>query len=210
MTQTAYPTQPMPPPMPPQMPVANPLQTPMPVQPGMPTSQQPLSPTYPQPPVANYPPANPMQMQANYAGFGRRFAAVFIDGILLGVVNVVLNIISTVVTGVLSASSDSTTTPAAVIITGVVGLLNIAINFVYSIYFIGTKGQTPGKMALGIKVISKANPQQKLGYTTAFLREVVGKLVSGIVLSLGYLWAIWDDEKQTWHDKIANTVVIRV
>jgi uncharacterized RDD family membrane protein YckC len=31
-----------------------------------------------------------------------------------------------------------------------------------------------------------------------------------IVLFLGFLWMIWDQEKQTWHDKIAGTIVIRL
>ena len=35
------------------------------------------------------------------------------------------------------------------------------------------------------------------------------KLVSGAVLGLGYLWMLWDAEKQTWHDKVAKTYVVK-
>ena len=42
------------------------------------------------------------------------------------------------------------------------------------------------------------------------MREVVGKFISGLVLNLGYLWVIWDGQKQGWHDKIADTYVVRV
>ena len=43
---------------------------------------------------------------------------------------------------------------------------------------------------------------------TALLRYV-GYIVSAIPLALGFLWIIWDPEKQGWHDKIAKTRVIR-
>ena len=34
-------------------------------------------------------------------------------------------------------------------------------------------------------------------------------IVSTIPLGLGYLWAAWDPQKQTWHDKLARTFVVR-
>ena len=34
------------------------------------------------------------------------------------------------------------------------------------------------------------------------------RIVSGFVCLLGYLWMLWDRERQTWHDKVANTVVV--
>ena len=72
----------------------------------------------------------------------------------------------------------------------------------------GIKGQTLGKMALGIKVIKRNG--QALGLGQAALREVVGKFVSFIALCLGFLWVAWDPKKQGWHDKIAGTEVIKV
>ena len=46
-------------------------------------------------------------------------------------------------------------------------------------------------------------------FTVALVRGLASTL-SVIVLFLGFLWMIWDREKQTWHDKIAGTVVIRL
>jgi uncharacterized RDD family membrane protein YckC len=46
-----------------------------------------------------------------------------------------------------------------------------------------------------------------IGYGRGFLRQIV-KNISGVVLLLGYLWMLWDKEKQCWHDKIAGTVVV--
>jgi len=40
------------------------------------------------------------------------------------------------------------------------------------------------------------------------VRETIGKLISGLVFSLGYLWLLWDKDRQTWHDKLVSTVVM--
>jgi len=83
--------------------------------------------------------------------------------------------------------------------------------FVYWLYhwlFIGLKGQTLGKMALGIKVVDASGSMPGLG--CAALREIPGKIASYIAIYLGFLWIIWDGQKQGWHDKIANTYVVNV
>jgi uncharacterized RDD family membrane protein YckC len=70
----------------------------------------------------------------------------------------------------------------------------------------GAKGQTLGKKALGIRVIDlgRGGP---IGPGRAFIR-LVGRLVSWIPIYLGYLWMLWDREKQTWHDKMSASVVV--
>ena len=47
------------------------------------------------------------------------------------------------------------------------------------------------------------------GFGKMFLREIIGKFVSGLFLGLGYFWAIFDKNNQAWHDKLAGTVVIK-
>ena len=84
------------------------------------------------------------------------------------------------------------------------------LSFGYYVFLIGYKGQTIGKMALGIKVVNLNNTQTHPDYVHAFLREIVGKLISAAVLLLGYIWVIFDKNKQAWHDKIAGTVVIKL
>ena len=51
---------------------------------------------------------------------------------------------------------------------------------------------------------------QKVSFFQVLKRETVGKILSGLVFNLGYLWAAIDDKKQAWHDKIAKTYVIHV
>ncbi|MBI3127868.1 MAG: RDD family protein [Candidatus Tectomicrobia bacterium] len=70
------------------------------------------------------------------------------------------------------------------------------------------RGLTPGKWLLGERVVHKMTGEPA-GFWRMVLREVVGKAVSGIFFGLGYLWAIWDRDAQAWHDKIADTVVLK-
>ena len=69
-------------------------------------------------------------------------------------------------------------------------------------------GRTLGKMAMGTKVVDEDGRSPSL--LTAFVREVLGKFASGIVLGLGFIWILFDPKFQGWHDKIAGTYVIRV
>ena len=60
---------------------------------------------------------------------------------------------------------------------------------------------------MGLKVIDETG--SNIGYGKSFLREIVGKIVSGLVFNLGYVWVAFDDKKQGWHDKIAGTYVVK-
>ena len=46
-----------------------------------------------------------------------------------------------------------------------------------------------------------------IGYSRALVRFLM-RIISGAVFYLGYLWMLWDKEKQCWHDKAANDVVV--
>lgn len=68
-------------------------------------------------------------------------------------------------------------------------------------------GGTIGKKLLGIEVLTPDGA--RLDWTSAFFREVVGRIIVGATFFIGYLWAGIDRRKQGWHDKIADTIVIR-
>jgi uncharacterized RDD family membrane protein YckC len=119
------------------------------------------------------------------SGFWRRFGAVFIDGILLGLV-----------TGILVE-----------ILKGGGYALGFIVAISYYTYFEGgPKGQTLGKRALGIRVID-FDSGGSIGYSRAAIRYVTS-IVSALIIYIGYLWMLWDREKQCWHDKTANSVVV--
>ena len=117
------------------------------------------------------------------AGFWRRFASAFIDGIVIGVVEIVLSIF-------LGTNASRG--------------IGFVISAAYFTYFHGTTGRTPGNAALGITVVDIDNGRT-IGYGRAFIRWVVS-IPSAFVLLLGYLWMLWDPRKQTWHDKAAGSL----
>ena len=125
----------------------------------------------------------PIPSENEYMGFWIRVAAALIDGVLTGVAGAILG----AVTGIPYLAS----------------LLSI----VYYVLLTGLKGQTLGKMALGIVVVNGQGEVPGIG--RAALREIVGKFVSTIVILLGFFWIGWDREKRGWHDHISGTYVVR-
>jgi uncharacterized RDD family membrane protein YckC len=69
------------------------------------------------------------------------------------------------------------------------------------------RGATPGKMVISAVIVDartfgEPTPGQLIG-------RYLGYYVSTIPFMLGFLWVAFDPRKQGWHDKMANTVVIR-
>jgi uncharacterized RDD family membrane protein YckC len=125
-------------------------------------------------------------MTGEAAGFWRRFVAALIDGLVVGVVETILRLV----------------------LGGFGTGLGVIVSFGYYTYFHGSTGQTPGDAALAIRVLD-IETREVIGYQRAFIRCLVS-IVSGLVIALGYLWMLWDPRKQTWHDKAANSLPIRV
>jgi len=82
---------------------------------------------------------------------------------------------------------------------------------VYFVWFLKMfrTGQTPGKKLMGLQVVNNQTGQIP-GFGKMFLREIVGRFLSGLFFGLGYFWAIFDKNAQSWHDKLAGTVVVKV
>lgn len=105
------------------------------------------------------------------------------------------------------ASSQGTGFKFAVSSTSAIGTILVLVwAFGYLIFFWSTSGSTPGKAIMGIKVISTDGGKVSVG--KAIVR-IIGYAISGIVIYLGFLWVIWDKDKQGWHDKIAGTYVVK-
>ncbi len=68
------------------------------------------------------------------------------------------------------------------------------------------KGATVGKKLLGMRVVKEDG--EPAGFFTMLIREWIGKSISGFVLFLGYLWILFDQENQGWHDKLMSTYVV--
>lgn len=149
----------------------------------------------------------------NYAGVLIRWVAIIIDGILIGMVGFVISLvflIPSIIAGAAAGSSSSSQGLSAVggIFNFLGWIVQLVVTYGYYVYFTGKDGQTIGKKAMKIKVVRADGLPMNM--STALIREVPGKIVDVLALGLGYLWAIWDKDKQTFHDKIANTFVVKV
>lgn len=77
----------------------------------------------------------------------------------------------------------------------------------YSVVMWKTKGTTIGGVICGLKVVRLDD--QPLDWTIAVVRALTAFL-SFAVGGLGFIWVAFDDEKQSWHDKVAGTTIVRV
>ncbi len=132
------------------------------------------------------------EMVLDLAGVGPRLISYLIDVIILGVIGGVLNYASAGVGGTVGS-----------IILFLGGLVSVA----YYTYFFGN-GQTPGMMAMKIKLIG-TDGTYPIGYGKGFLRWI-GMIISAMVILFGYVWILIDKKNQGWHDKIAGTYVVNV
>jgi len=134
-----------------------------------------------------------------YGGFWIRFAAKFLDGIILGVVGGVIVAFN----GVLTQTASPETALSIMMLNWVIGT---AIGIAYATFFVGRFGATPGKMACGLKIIMADGA--RVTYMRAFGR-FFAEYLSALILYIGYIMAAFDDEKRTLHDRVCDTRVIR-
>jgi uncharacterized RDD family membrane protein YckC len=155
-----------------------------------------------------------------YGGFWVRVAAYLIDGIILGlilgiiVVPILMKVFSSMFASVPMADpSVMDQTQITEMATGMLrtlSLISIIDMVVVGGYFTlleGGPGQTLGKKALGLKVVTPEG--ERIGYLKAFARYIC-KIVSSAILFIGFIIAAFDSEKRTLHDRICGTRVIKV
>jgi uncharacterized RDD family membrane protein YckC len=145
---------------------------------------------------------------AIHAGFWRRCAAMLIDGILLGLAMAVVQIV--VGAGAIGAFASSGDAGASLLALAGSMMLLFVIAFVgqwlyFALFEGGTMQATPGKLALGLKVVD--DDGAPIGFGRASGR-FFGKIVSGMVFYVGFLMAGLTERKQALHDMMANTMVV--
>jgi len=80
------------------------------------------------------------------------------------------------------------------------------IPFVITMIFWIKLGATPGKLIMKMYIVDQYTGE-KMDILKSFIRYV-GYIPSLLIFCIGFIWIIFDDRKQSWHDKIAGTVVI--
>ena len=146
-----------------------------------------------------------------YGGFWIRLVAYLIDAIILGVVSGLVQLL--VMGSFLNIPRfEPGENPFAVLgpmmaVMGTATLISLAINCAYETFFVAKYGATPGKMALSLKVVRPNGGPVDVG--RAFARYF-GKVLSGLILFIGYIMIGFDAEKRGLHDMICDTRVIRI
>jgi uncharacterized RDD family membrane protein YckC len=127
-----------------------------------------------------------------YADFGTRLVAAIIDGILLFLARLIL--------GWIIAAADGGGA-------FVIYFLGIILNAAYFGVMESSESQaTFGKMAMGIKVGDSQGNRISFGNA---IGRYFGKILSSLLLLIGYLMVLWDGKRQALHDKLADTYVYR-
>ncbi len=161
-----------------------------------------------------------------YGGFWRRFGGYVIDAIaVLFIAGFPALMVSSIIyltqapedaqlAWYLRSASDAGLTPEQVEqlheaqrnarIAGPIVAVVLAIGYYVPL---NARGGTFGKRMVGLRVEDYAT-RDTIGLARALTRYAVA-VVGGLAILIGYLWCIWDDDKQTWHDKAAGSVVVR-
>ena len=129
------------------------------------------------------------QPPVTYGSFWERFAAMFIDGIILAIVNFLVGLL---VSGWPFFAGN--------VVTIIIGWLY------YALQESGSNQATVGKRAMGLRVTDLN------GHRVSFARATgrhFGKIISAIIIFIGYFMMIWDDRNQTLHDKMAGTLIVK-
>jgi len=136
---------------------------------------------------------------ALYAGFWRRFLALIIDDLVLLIPGILVNVI---ISSAFNSGSGSGGAVAALVYI----LWVVAIWLYFAIQESGTAQATIGKRALSIKVTNLDGGRISFGQATG---RYFGKLISAVILAIGFMMAGWTEKKQALHDMMAGTLVIR-
>jgi uncharacterized RDD family membrane protein YckC len=141
------------------------------------------------------------------AGFWIRFLAYMIDSIIISLVVGVIWAPTMFLT-VRASMSESGPGALAAILPFLAFLLTTAASLGYILWFWANKGATPGKKMLGLRIV-REDGEEPLGWGTAFMR-LVGYMVSGFILYIGFLMIAFNPEKKGLHDNIAKTRVLKI
>jgi len=152
-----------------------------------------------------------------YAAWGQRFGAWFLDGAITAFIAVLAVVGILAATGAHRAVFEGLETPTEsdddAFFGAYLGWLLAwgLLGGVYHTVLHGWRGQTAGKMMLGIRVRNDSG-DEPIGYGRAFARWIMPAIfwtffwIPGM---LDVLWPLWDRKKQSFHDKIARSLVVR-
>ena len=134
-----------------------------------------------------------------YAGFWARFVAAFLDGIILLIISILIGFAFGLVFGLAGGNAEAA---------GAIGnVLGIIINWLYYALQESSPSQaTLGKQAMGLVVTDLEGKRISFGRATG---RHFAKIISTLILLIGYIMAAFTEKKQALHDMMAGTLVLK-
>ncbi len=126
------------------------------------------------------------------AGFWLRFVANICDGIMVSIISIPFAIITASTTGTTATLSQAA---------------QFVVSFFVLAYWVGTQGGSPLRRKLGVFILDQ-DDGSFIGQSRA-LQRIMMSWVSGLVFLLGYLAMLRHPQSQTWHDRVARSVVVK-
>ena len=126
------------------------------------------------------------------AGFWLRFLANLCDGIMVAIISLPFAIVTASTTGAVAS---------------VVQWIQFVVSFFVLAYWVGTQGGSPLRRKLGVFILDQEDGSF-IGQRRAAQR-IMMSWISGIALLIGYLSMLWNPQRQTWHDRVAKSVVVK-
>lgn len=141
------------------------------------------------------------------AGFWKRLAAYLIDYAIVTLTSMVLGGIIGMVFGGVSSLTGAGMSPSANMTSQLLGgLVGLAFSVAYYGWFHASQGgATPGKLAIGIKVVRSSGERITLARS---IGRYFATILSGLTLLIGYLMAAFTERKQALHDLMCDTIVV--
>ena len=131
----------------------------------------------------------------------RRLAAMFLDGLIVGIpFYVVIGIV------LFSAFSGGQFRPESIVIVQLLSWSMIVVLLVYEGLMLAARGQTLGKMAVGIKVVRADGSDLTTGQ--AWGRAAMRQVLVSCLCIINYLPILFTQEKTALHDMVVNTRVV--
>lgn len=142
-----------------------------------------------------------------YAGFWIRFLARVLDWVILAIVGVIINSPLRMAVGSGSMTDSASALAVGFGLLGLTILVDFALGFGYEVYFTATRGATPGKMILGLKIVRSDGSPLTTGLAVG---RYFAYILDGFTLLIGFIMAGFDTEKRALHDRLCDTRVIHV
>jgi uncharacterized RDD family membrane protein YckC len=146
-----------------------------------------------------------------YAGFWIRFLAVFIDGLILGVFFSIIEMILFLIPGrgiFRTLQNPPISPPEAGLILGGIAvsyLIFFAATIAYQSWFVAHRGGTPGKLAVGLRVVRSDGASLTMGRS---IGRAFAYVLNNLTFGIGFIIAAFDSQKRALHDHVCDTRVI--